>query len=125
MARRRSEQREAYWKGVLQRQRKSGQSVRAFCLANDISQGSFYNWRRKLDQPSMGLSKPADVSGQGCEPMPFIPLKISGLTGLGSLGGAGGVIELLHPRGCVLRVPSTFDSESLLRLLKVLDQEGA
>ncbi|MFV1967972.1 MAG: hypothetical protein ACC628_21315 [Pirellulaceae bacterium] len=118
MARRRSEQREAYWKGVLQRQRKSGQSVRAFCLANDISQGSFYNWRRKLDQPSMGLSKPADASGQHSDPMPFIPLKISGLAGL------GGVIELLHPRGCVLRVPSAFDSESLLRLLKVLDQEG-
>jgi hypothetical protein len=122
MARRRSEQREAYWKGVLQRQRKSGQSVRAFCLANDISQGSLYNWRRKLDQPSMGLSKPTDVSGQDSDPMPFIPLKISGLTGL---GGAGGVIEVLHPRGCVLRVPAAFDSESLLRLLKVLDQEGA
>jgi hypothetical protein len=49
-------------------------------------------------------------------PTPFVPLRIP------AAAGADGVIELLHPRGHVLRVPSGFDAESLLRILNVLDQ---
>jgi hypothetical protein len=52
-------------------------------------------------------------------PTPFVALKIP------AAAGGDGVIELLHPRGHLLRVPAGFDAESLVRILKVLDQEDA
>jgi hypothetical protein len=119
MARRGLEQREQYWRGVLERQRKSGQSIRAFCLANKIPQASFFNWRRKLTERQIDTAKTVNAESQRRDPLPFIPVKIQ------TLAGPGGVIELLHPRGCLLRVPGAFDPESLLRILRVLDQEDA
>jgi hypothetical protein len=103
---------------VLERQRKSGQSIRAFCLANEICQASFYNWRRKATRRPAEAAKTVNPQDQRMAAAAFVPLKIQ------SLAGPSGVIELLHPRGCLLRVPAAFDPESLFRLLKVLDQEG-
>jgi transposase-like protein len=48
------------WRSHLNNQRVSGQSVRAWCLANDVSEHSFYFWRRKLagDGPgAVGLAR--------------------------------------------------------------------
>jgi transposase-like protein len=110
--------RERYWRGVFERQRKSGQSIRAYCLANEISQASFYNWRRKLARRRTDSATNAETPGQRIDSTPLVPLKIR------PLFAPGGVIELLHPRGHLLRVPSEFDAPSLRRILAVLDEEG-
>jgi hypothetical protein len=36
------------WRGRIDDQRSSGQSVRAWCKANDAQEGSFYWWRSRL-----------------------------------------------------------------------------
>jgi hypothetical protein len=58
------------------------------------------------------------VPGRSIDSAPFVPLKIQTRVTL------GGVIELLHPRGHLLRVPSEFDAPSLRQILAVLDGEG-
>ncbi|WP_406694558.1 IS66 family insertion sequence element accessory protein TnpA [Singulisphaera sp. Ch08] len=42
--------REPYWRLVLARWKRSGLSVRAFCLAEGVSAPSFYWWRRELQR---------------------------------------------------------------------------
>jgi len=45
---RRSVEKEAFWRKILARQRRSGLSVREFCQGEGVSEGSFYAWRREL-----------------------------------------------------------------------------
>lgn len=44
----------------------------------------------------------------------FVPLKLS--------AAASSVIEVVHPRGYLVRVPAVFDAHGLRRLLQILDQ---
>ena len=39
---------ENYWRDMLNRQSRSGLSVREFCAKAGVSQPSFYAWRRKF-----------------------------------------------------------------------------
>ncbi len=123
MDRRRRAERERHWRSVLHRQRKSGQSVRGFCQQNAISQATFYNWRRKLTPSGPGergaSTAAIESPSRTARPMPFIPLKIKGLVGSGS------VIEVVHPRGHLVRIPAAFDGEALHRIFTVLDQGDA
>ena len=43
-----SEEKRAYWRGVLERQRESGLSVRQFCREQRVSEASFHSWKRKI-----------------------------------------------------------------------------
>jgi transposase-like protein len=45
---RRNRGKEQAWRAVLDRQRRSGLSIRAFCRREAISPASFYSWRREL-----------------------------------------------------------------------------
>jgi len=45
---RRSVEKEAYWRGQLERQSASGQSIRRWCHENGVSEPTYYVWRRKL-----------------------------------------------------------------------------
>lgn len=52
--------REGVWRAVLERQRQSGLSIRAFCRREGISEPSFYAWRRELlrrDRESLGVTE--------------------------------------------------------------------
>ena len=41
-------EKEEFWRFVLSEQSGSGQSVREFCRQEDVSEASFYQWRKKL-----------------------------------------------------------------------------
>jgi hypothetical protein len=57
-------EKEEFWRFVLSEQSGSGQSVREFCRQEDVSEASFYQWRKKL-----GLTpKPASPE--------FLPIKV-------------------------------------------------
>lgn len=105
----RSEEKLAYWRGVLERQRESGKNIRWFCREAGISEASFHSWKRKIV-----------ASGQDTQPPEgsavFIPIRMS--------ASAGSALELVHPRGHVLRVPAVFDEGSLHQVLNVLDRQG-
>lgn len=57
--------RQALWRQRLRRQAGSGQSVRAFCAAEGVSEPAFYAWRRRM-RHSEGLAGPsAPVAARG------------------------------------------------------------
>ena len=118
----RSEQRRAYWREVLERQQKSGLSIRQFCREQQVSEASFHGWKRKLaagvansvaSAKAGGSPKQEGQTDQGAV---FIPVRVS--------GSAGSLLELVHPRGHVLRVPAGFNEGSLRQVLDVLDHRG-
>jgi len=119
-----SEEKQASWRSVLRRQRKSGRSVRQFCADEDLCCASFYRWKRKItpgDRPAVDSSqgdaskRPQASPDQGGAAA-FIPVRLQ--------AAAGGLLEVLHPRGHVVRVPAVFDANSLRQVLDVLDRQG-
>ena len=55
---RRSPAKEAYWRKAVADQRRSGQTVRAFCQDRRLTEPSFYAWRSELARHDAG--QPAD-----------------------------------------------------------------
>jgi hypothetical protein len=119
--------REAYWRDVLGRQRDSGLSIRRFCREHQVSEASFHSWKRKIaaydrndaisaedgDQKQPANKQVAEKAENAAM---LIPVRVS--------AAGGSALEIVHPRGHVLRVPAIFDEGSLRQVLKVLDQQG-
>ena len=122
----RSEEKLVYWRSVLDRQRESDLNVRQFCREHRVSEASFHSWKRKIADREReavtvsvdgGQERPATRPGKQTENAAvFIPVRVS--------ASASSHLELVHPRGHVLRVPAVFDEGSLLQVLDVLDRQG-
>ena len=122
-----SAEKEKYWRSVLRRQKRSGLSVRQFCAEHRLSQASFYSWKRKItsrDRQAGVRSKRKGRKRSQAEMVTkpdesravFIPVRLD--------AAAGSVLEVVHPRGYVVRVPAVFDENSLRQVLHVLDGQG-
>ena len=115
MAGRQSSEKQLYWQEIIGRQAGSGLSVRQFCVAEGVSEPSFYAWRRKLGKPKRGGKRSQTSSGRrsalrnGRE---FIPLKLL---------ESSGVVEVVHPLGYRVRVAGEVNASDLQRVLDVLD----
>lgn len=105
-----------YWKDLVSRQARSGQSVREFCSQEGVSEPSFYAWRRKLAAGSgdQGPGRDAGVGSPGGGE--FIPL---------TLREDPGSLELLHPLGYRIRVTGQVDVAMLAQVLDLLDGRNA
>lgn len=101
--------REPYWRMVIGRWRRSGQSVRAFCRAEGINEPKFYWWRRRLEQtdPQKPSFLPVHVVRDDADPPPTP------------------AIEVVLANGRSLRVPPGFDPQSLRALIEILETGGA
>lgn len=62
MARRANRVVELAWRERLERQRRSGLSVAAFCRRERVSQPSFYQWRKRLAAAERPLFVPVQVA---------------------------------------------------------------
>jgi transposase len=119
----RSPGKEAYWRKMLRRQQRSGLTVRQFCKDHELSEASFFSWKREIairDRQAAGTTENGSSSSrvkpavaQQVNPSPFIPLRLTGTS----------TIELVHPRGHVLRIPAGFDGDCLQKVLQLLDRE--
>ena len=103
---RRRQDRESYWRGVLQRQMDSGLSVARFCRQESVSAPSFYAWRRKLSSPAEG----AAPTGQAAN---FIPFRIESRAAAES-------VRILLPHGVSIDAPGGIDRHALADLLGAL-----
>jgi len=121
-----SAEKRSYWRGVVRRQRESGLSVRQFCTDEGLSCAAFYRWKRKItaasrrvgDSSQRGFPKHAQASPSAEHrggTAAFIPVRLQ---------AAGSLLEVVHPRGHVVRVPAGFDEESLRQVFDVLDRQG-
>lgn len=95
--------REQFWRDLIQRQRHSGQSIRAFCESQGVSAPSFFSWRKRLSQ-----DRPRSQ---------FVPVQID----VESASAPPGRIEIRLNEGTCVRVEPGFDAQSLRDVLAVLE----
>ena len=94
---------ETNWRSVLARWKRSGLSVRTFCRAEGLNQGTFYWWRRELNR--RGQPQPA-----------FLPVRIQPEPA----GPSSGHIEVVLANGRSVRVGAGFDPQTLVRVVELL-----
>jgi len=104
------------WRGLLRRQVESGLSVVEFCRRYDVSQASFYQWRKRLRVESLRVELATGQASHG----QFLPLSV---VGVGGGVGAGGV-EVELPCGAMLRIPSG-DERTLEQVITLLMKQEA
>jgi hypothetical protein len=112
---------ERYWRDVLRRFGTSGLGTKRFCAQEGVPEHQFHWWRRRLRQPirrqlrqrTVALNPTLDASGDAQE-SPFLPVSVPLCLGV--------PIEVVHPRGHVIRVPALFDAAVLGRILATLDR---
>ena len=98
---RRSPERERFWREAVAGHEKSGLSVRAFCVERELSEPSFYAWRRELAQRGRAPRTPAPA---------FVPVQVV----------ADSLVEVVLPSGVVVRVPPATDATTVARLVAAL-----
>jgi hypothetical protein len=111
---------ERYWRKLIGQKRDPGETVAQLCAREGVSVHQFYWWKRTLrtlKRRSMP-NRPAANHGTPGEDHPapnsFVPVRLPFSTPAPS-------IELVHPRGWVLRLPAGFDPQSLSQILAALD----
>ena len=126
---------ERSWRRLIQRWRRSGMTIRDFCVEHEVSEPSFFAWRRTIAErdrqhgrPSAGASDSADSavgggSGGGDEKTQdspaFVPLRVVSTVST----PAGNALEVVLCDGRTVRVPAGFDPATLRQLLAILEGE--
>ena len=113
-------EKEVYWRDMLERQARSGLSVRRFCAEQDISEASFYGWRKKLIRRGRGKvapsSRPAETgAANSASGQSFIPL---------AMGDSGPSLEVVHPLGYRVRITGEVNAKWLKQVLDALEARG-
>jgi transposase len=101
----RDPRKEQHWRRLIQLWKNSGLSVRAFCARHQITQASFYAWRRELHQRDAATT--------------FVPVRVV----TDDQPTSSTPIEILLAGGRSVRITPGFDPATLRQLLVVL-QEG-
>ena len=133
---RRSVEKEAYWRGQLERQLASGLSIRRWCRESGVSEPTFYVWRRELRKRDHErgrterdrhepLSEPAFAPG-------FVAVDVLALDVLTSdvvtsdamLSGREAKLEIDVAGGVVIRLREDASAETLERVLTVVCRHG-
>jgi hypothetical protein len=94
------------WRRLVAEQKSSQLSIEAFCTRQKVSTSSFYRWKQVLK------SEPASARASQAPPPRFLPI---------SLSGGSGLIEIQLPSGVILRVPPGADEQSLSVVLRALE----
>jgi hypothetical protein len=101
---------ERFWRRTLRDWQRSGLTIRAFCQQHDLSEPSFYFWRRTLAERQVPTPTFVPLQLLADDPPPAV-----------NAAAAGG-LELLLRGGHVLRIGPGFDGSTLRRLLEVLEE---
>jgi hypothetical protein len=112
---------EKFWRRMIGRQAGSGQSVRAWCGRHDLSEASFYWWRRQL----VGRDTRARRSRSSRTSRPrFVPVRVSADTGHAPNGGPN-CVEIILSGERRVRVFGAVGRKALADVLAVLQAGDA
>jgi hypothetical protein len=125
MAKSRDSVKERYWLGVLRRFEASGLGARRFCEREGMPEHRLHWWRRRLRGDQGRTRRPPGTRsrsrvrhrGDGQDGSPFLPV--------GFPVSLGAPIEVVHPRGHVIRVPAIFNVTALGHILAAIDAPAA
>lgn len=128
---RRSVEKEAYWRGQLERQSASGLSVRKWCRENGVSEPTFYVWRRELRKRDLkcGLTerdRHAPLSEATMTPG-FVAIDVvtpDVVTSDAVSSGREAKLEIDVAGGVVIRLREDASAETLERVLTVVCRHG-
>jgi hypothetical protein len=101
--------REQDWRRVLDRWKRSGLTVRAFCRAEGVNEPMFYWWRRELRRRDQPQPQPA-----------FLPVRVLA----DQPEAPAGTIEIVLANGRTIRVPVGFDPHTLRQVVALLEDGG-
>ncbi len=104
-------ERRQFWQMAIETWQDSGMSISKFCRAEGLSEGTFYNWRKKLNG---GHSQPDKQTARS--PSAFIRVAIP--------KSNHALLELVLSSGNTLRIGSVADNKTLSAVLSVLHREG-
>ncbi|WP_438024610.1 IS66 family insertion sequence element accessory protein TnpA [Sorangium sp. So ce233] len=98
----------------MARWHKSGHSARVFAEQEGINAGTLYSWSRRL-----GMKRSEFRQRSERAPLPaLLPVVVAPSGAAASLPGAA--LEIVLPDGAVVRVPPTFDEDTLARVVRTL-----
>mgnify|MGYP002636084455 FL=1 len=128
---RRSVEKEAYWRGQIERQSASGLSIRRWCRENGVSEPTYYVWRRKLQERDheRGLTerdRPAPLSEAVVAPG-FVAVDVLTPDVVASdavLAGREAKLEIDVAGGVVIRLREDASAETLERVLTAVCRHG-
>jgi hypothetical protein len=106
------------WLELIRRWQQSHLTIREFCERQQISEASFFSWRRVLRQRGL-LDEPADPQTAKLAPPSLAFVK---LTPVAPEPAAAVAIELVLGDRRVLRVRPGFDGNLLLELVRLLEE---
>jgi hypothetical protein len=122
MAKSRDVAKEGYWREVIRRFEASGLGVRRFCAQEGLSEDRLYWWRRTLRRRHRRPVACPRQSGAGkADPCRSDRQRESSFLPVAFPVSLGGTIEIVHPRGHVIRVPAIFDPAVLGNVLAAID----
>jgi len=104
-------ERRQFWQMVIELWQSSGMSVSKFCKAEGLTEGTFYNWRKKLTDGQSQTNKQTVKS-----PSAFIRVAMP--------KSNHALLELVLSSGNTLRISSGADNKTLSDVLSVLNREG-
>jgi hypothetical protein len=132
---------EKFWRRMLQRWRRSGLTVRAFCEQHELSEGSFYAWRRIIAERDQEATRAKSTTATASFPQTkggpgeagaarpaFVQVDIAGERSVpdggaaSPAGSASESIELVVGCGRVVRLRRGFDAALLRQVLRVLEE---
>ena len=105
--------REARWRGLLAAQRRSGLSVRAFCAREQVTEPSFYAWRREIGVRDGKKARPPVAKRRTPA---FVPVLMPGMA-----AGNDGHIVIELRGGRVLRVPPGLPTARVTELVRAVE----
>jgi hypothetical protein len=104
-------ERRQFWQMVIETWQNSGMSVARFCKAEGLSEGAFYNWRKKLSHVASRKNESSQSS-----PSSFIKIALP--------DSEHAPIELELSSGNILRICFGADNKTLKSVLSALHEVG-
>jgi transposase-like protein len=103
-----------HWLDLVQRWQRTKLTVREFCERHQLSEASFYAWRRVLRERGL-LQDPPTESATSSNPA-FVKLTVS------AESAAASAVEIVLSDRRLLRVRPGFDADMLLQLVRLLEE---
>ncbi len=108
----RDPKREAFWRGVLRRQRDSGLSVRAFCRREGLAETALHGWRRIIKQRDRERDQERQPVAAAFVPVVLAPDQPS---------QADGRIAIELRGGRVMRLPASMPPDRLAAVVHAIE----
>jgi transposase len=118
----RDPEKERYWRRLLSQWQRSGLSGRDFCAQESLSEASFYGWRREIakrDREAKPVGRQRGrritMSAKRALSSAFLPVQVI------PNAEPSSSIEMVLPKGRLVRVGPGFDPATLRQVLGILE----